>query len=69
MKFSYKEYFAELQAARARGASQAELDELHRKWGGATTGQSVATPEVPAKPEPVPLKKKPPRKERRGDRF
>jgi len=69
MKFSYKKYFEELEEAKKRGATQAELDELHRKWSGTKTGQSVAMPDVPAKPEPVPMKTKPPRKERRGDRF
>lgn len=72
-KFSYKGYLADLDAAKARGATPDELDALRAKWSGevqkAALKQSVALPERPAAPEPVPLKAKPPRKERSGDRF
>lgn len=70
VKFSYKGYYAELTAAKAAGASPEALDALRAKWAGSSPPKpSVALPERPAAPEPVPLPKKPPRKEHRGDRF
>lgn len=69
-KFSYRGYYDELRAAKAAGATPEELDALRAKWAGSAPPKpSVALPERPASPEPAPLPKKPPRKDRRGDRF
>jgi len=68
LKFSYKGYWADLLAAKARGATPEELDALRAKWAGSAAPKpSVALADRPAVPEPVPMKKKPPRKDRRGE--